>query len=341
MATNVRDLFGGGARSASSEVRKRFAQQQEQRDRASTILNPQEVAGDYDAGRLLMTTLGGQIRPLTRDDLRTFQASALALGKRFKGGITAKSVIEHSRAEDRERCNREIRVAVPVQHMGNDVHIVTNAGPSSDVTRHHVHVQFLNFEAAVASPTSAADAARAVVAGKIKFNCDCGRHRFWFRYLATIGHFNAGRGEQGFPKIRNPQLTGVACKHVLRVMQQLSAPMMRQYIEKMIATGRRAIEPKLQAVAKKDAEEMARQQLAQGHFKRAQVESAAEKRERLAAQRAIKAEVERVKAKMPKTPAQLAVARRKMENSARTLAASGLITQKQLAAMLAKIKGQG
>lgn len=341
MATNIRNLFSGGASGAAREVRQRFAEQAESLKRAQNLLSPDEVAGDYDAGRLLMTTLGGVIRPLSRDDLRTFQASASALGKRYRGGITAKTVIDHSLPIDRERSNRQIRVAVPTNHFGGDVHFVTNAGPDSDKTRHNVHVRFLDYEGAVASPSKASDAAKAVTAGKLRIQCDCDRWRFTFAYVATVGKYNAGRPQPNFPKIKNPTLDGVACKHLLRVMQQLSSAQVRQFVEKMIATGRRAVEPKMQAVAKKDAEEMARQQLAQGHFKRAQVESSSERRERLAAQRAVKAEVERVKAKMPKTPAQLAVARRKMEISARTLAASGLITQKQLAAMLAKIKGQG
>jgi hypothetical protein len=59
--------------------------------------------------------------------------------------------------------------------------------------------------------------------GPLKFECDCGRHRYWFRYIATIGGYNAGRPETGYPKIRNPKLFGVACKHVLRVMSDIES----------------------------------------------------------------------------------------------------------------------
>ena len=58
---------------------------------------------------------------------------------------------------------------------------------------------------------------------KLAFDCDCGRHRYWFRYISTIGNFNAGRKELGFPKIRNSNLLGVACKHVLRVMSEVES----------------------------------------------------------------------------------------------------------------------
>ena len=59
--------------------------------------------------------------------------------------------------------------------------------------------------------------------GGRKFDCSCDRHRYFLRYVATIGGFNAGRDETGFPKIRNPGLKGVACKHVLRVMAELES----------------------------------------------------------------------------------------------------------------------
>lgn len=99
------------------------------------------------------------------------------------------------------------------------MHFITNAGPNSDVARHHVHVQFLDFDAAVgASPNDPKKLGKLVTAGRLLFDCDCGRHTFWYRYIATIGKFNTGRPETGFPKIRNPKLMGVACKHVLRTM---------------------------------------------------------------------------------------------------------------------------
>lgn len=37
-------------------------------------------------------------------------------------------------------------------------------------------------------------------------------------YLNTVAGTVLGRKEGGFPKIRNPNMTGVACKHILRVM---------------------------------------------------------------------------------------------------------------------------
>lgn len=328
------------ARFAAREVRERFAAQIAQRQAARNILAPDEVAGEYDAGRLLSTTLGGVPRAITNDDLATFRRTAQALGKRFTGGITAKSVIDLSASEDRERSNMQIRVAVPVQRMGNDIHFVTNAGPHSDVVRHNVHIQLLNLDAAVASPSKAEELVKMVTSGKIRMNCDCDHFRYRLRYIATIGRYNAGVPETGYPKWTNPNLVGIACKHILRVVQQLQSPMVRAFVVKMIEVGRKSVAPKLVAVAKKDAVAMAHLQAKQANWKRNAVESATEKRLRLAQQRQVKEIAARTKRAMPKTPQQMATARRKFEQSARLLAAMGGITQKQLSEMLAKLGGR-
>lgn len=189
------------------------------RQAAETILQPNEVSGEYDAGRLLKTTLRGKMRSITREDIRTFQNNVHRLKKKFTGGITAQHVIDLALGSDKDRANKQINMAVPASVHGGRVHFITNAGPGSDVSRHHVHVDFLEFGAAVgASPNDPKKLGKMVATGKLAFDCDCGRHTFWYRYIATIGRYNAGRAETGYPKIRNPKLLGVACKHVLRTM---------------------------------------------------------------------------------------------------------------------------
>lgn len=323
---------------AANEAGNRYLADQEQRQGATNILRPEEVGGDYDAGRLLTTTLGGSFRQLTSEDLITFKRNAEALGKRYKGGITPKAVIDRSRPIDRDRANSEIRVAIPHQTKGSVVHFITNAGPKSEVTRHHVLVEFLNLDAATASPASAKEVVKMIVSGAVKFDCDCGRHRYWYRYIATVGRFNAGRAETGFPKIRNPELAGVACKHVLRTMQVLGTPLIKNYVEKMVERARGTFDKKLVKTTAKDARDLAAHQARQSGWKRSTVESSTEKRERLAAQRAIKATAERSNAAMKKVaPAKLELMKKKFAADARRLAAAGALTPKQLAAMLAKL----
>jgi hypothetical protein len=101
---------------------------------------------------------------------------------------------------------------------------MTNASKESKDDRHHVTVEFMGYPVAVSGPEkSAAKAALLMRRQNVRFDCDCGRHTYWYRYLATIGNYNAGRAESGYPKIRNPNLAGMACKHVLRVMTEIEA----------------------------------------------------------------------------------------------------------------------
>jgi hypothetical protein len=66
--------------------------------------------------------------------------------------------------------------------------------------------------------------------GKVKYECDCRRFKFWFRYINTVAGTVLGRKEGGYPKIRNPQLSGVACKHILRVMHYIKSSEGRHYL---------------------------------------------------------------------------------------------------------------
>lgn len=326
-------------RGANKEAQSRYLGDVARRERASNILNPNEVSGEYDAGRMLATTLGGQIRALTHEDLHAFRANVKAVGKKYRGGITAKTVVDLSLPGDRERANVQIRTAVPVQTREGRVHFITNAGPDSEVTRHHVHIELLNWSAAVSSPSKTAEMAKFLASGPLKFDCDCGRHAFWFRYIATVGRYNSGRNETGYPKIRNPKLVGVACKHVLRVMQQLGSPAVRIQLEKMIQKARGEVQRTSKVLTTKEAQEIADRQAKEANWKRNLVESSAERAQRLARANAIKATVKKSVTPSAKvSPAKVERARRDFEANAKKLAAMGLLSAKQLSAMLSKIK---
>jgi hypothetical protein len=324
-------------RGANKEAAGRYNSELQSRQNASRLLTPGEVSGDYDAGRLLSTTLGGEIRQLTHDDLRVFRQNVATLGKSFKGGVTAKTVVDMSLAVDRERANNEIRTAVPVQAMGGKIHFITNAGPNSKVSRHHIHVELMNFSAAVSSPGQPPDMVKLLTSGPLKFDCDCGRHTYWYRYIATVGRFNAGRDEPDFPKIRNPNLKGIACKHVLRVMQAITSPAIKQQIVKMIEQGR-AMNHKPQVLTKAEAEKIAKLQREREGWKRSKIETTGEKRQRLAQARAVQAVIKRSNSALAGLDARkVANAKKQFENNARKLMVMGVLTQKQVNIMLGKL----
>ncbi|WP_369326449.1 hypothetical protein AB6N01_19560 [Alcaligenes nematophilus] len=262
------DKWLGKVRGHVGEAKGRFDTDRREREAAGSapadkniILTEREVRGEWDASRVLFTTLGGQPRPITAEDLAAFRHNMRQAERRFKGGkgITARQVIDMASAtplryispgqprSDIDKARREITMGVPVSAINGTIRFLTNSGPDSKVSRHHVVVNLHEFEAAAAqlaatpndgkggkSPKQIANWLRKQ---KLSFDCDCERHRYFFRYVATIGGFAAGRKETGYPKIRNPKLVGVACKHVLRVMTELeSSNAVLAFLEKHLAS---------------------------------------------------------------------------------------------------------
>lgn len=206
----------------------------------SIILSKADVKGTYDSKRMLETTLDGQRRPITRKDLEAFEANIATAKEKFEGGITPQQVIDMSLREDIQRSNEQIHLAAVFSRKGSVFRFMTNASATSKVTRHYVDVEMLGYSSML---TGAKDPSVYVIkqnvsGGKVRFDCDCGRHRYWFRFIATKGKFNFGMREDGYPKIRNPHLVGIACKHVLRVMHQIQSGSGVQYIKKQIEKDR-------------------------------------------------------------------------------------------------------
>lgn len=260
----------GKVRGHVSEAKARFDADRREREAAGSapadkniILTEREVRGEWDASRVLFTTLGGQVRPITAEDLAAFRHNMKVAQHRFKGGggITARQVIDLASSaplgyvsnkpgqprSDIDKARREITMGVPVSALNGEIRFITNAGQDSKVTRRHVVVRLHAFETAAAQLAampidsrggkSLKQIANWMRKQKLSFDCDCERHRYFFRYVATIGGFAAGRKETGYPKIRNPQLMGVACKHVLRVMTELeSSNTVLRFLERHLAS---------------------------------------------------------------------------------------------------------
>lgn len=227
----------GNVRHSVKEARERLEADKRAREAAeraprSVILDPAMLSGrKWDAASVLHTTLGGVQRPITPDDLAAFRHNInLLQGRLGRGGITARQIIDLSDkylapgyGTDLKRAQREIHHAVPSHFNKGELRVITNAGGQTPhVTRHHVVVQFPAWDMAVIDVNRTPDeAARWLLAQPLKTDCDCGRWRFFFRFVATAAGWNAGRAEHGYPKIRNPNLVGVACKHVVRVMTEI------------------------------------------------------------------------------------------------------------------------
>lgn len=266
-------------RGAVSEVKSIQKADAASRLASSTILSQTDVQGTLEPSRALMTTIGGSPRAITSEDLRLFRSHIAAIerdAKKSVAGITPRNAISMSLPADIARAKEQIKTAVVHNAKNGVLHFVTNAGPDSDVTRHHVHVQLLSYPAAAASGSKEPmKMARWLRAQPVRFDCDCGRHRFWFRYIASIGRWAYGRLETGYPKIRNPRLNGVACKHVLRVLSELeSSAYVLDFIKRMVEAGQN-------------------DQLGKANIKAKQAEADAAAKKQLASKRAIKTEADR------------------------------------------------
>lgn len=193
---------------------------------------------------VMATTLGkdfgsqGLLRPIQYEDLVEFERKIISLEGKYRGGIKAETVINSSLATDRARASKEIGWAIPVSSRylpANEslvVSFTTAASGKYGANKHFVNVEFTQFKQYTThrlmrepNKKQAEQDAFLLRNSLLRFDCDCGRHTYWYRYIASVGKFAyigtnpLGRKETGFPKIRNPNLKGIACKHVLRTMQ--------------------------------------------------------------------------------------------------------------------------
>lgn len=196
----------------------------------------------------LYQTPPSQASKVEREWLAALARLSQERGTKFRKGTTAKDILKlavpippqtTSGSTDKKRANLEIKTAAPIAHKSGVVRFMTNAGPDSDRSRHYIIVDFINFEEIAASAIKSMFVAAEMQKSPLKISCSCGRWRFWLAYLATIGGYNSGHAETAFPKIRNPGLVGIACKHILRVTSNiLTTPSMAQYMMKMVEKAR-------------------------------------------------------------------------------------------------------
>lgn len=328
---------------AQAEARRVAKNDLESRLRATTILDPNDVAGEYDASRGLITTLGGTPRLITIDDLRQFQHLVRQLGKKFRGGITAKQVIDLSVPDRRSRAQNEIKLASPIASRHGSVRFQTNSGPKSHVARHYQTIEFLNWNAVLASPAPEEKIVSELIKGKIRITCSCEDWRYQgYRYMATAGKYLAStdRPESGLPKIKNPNLSGAACKHLIRVCAVIAqSPTFKQYAINMLRNARKTLEGKPAFVKKAEMQEFA-DKLKKENYRQRRIATTDEKRAERARWASSKP-VQDLKAKAAEKAKSKAtkIATNAVEANIKKLLSLGAISQAQADAMRAVMKG--
>lgn len=184
------------------------------------------------------------------EDLNAFEKSIKEIRNKFKRdvpGITYAQLIDACLKADVDRASNNvddgsgITSAVPVSLKHNVMNISVTASSISVHQHHRVRVRFEEWDRYVGDITEDSKDARSVTrslcAGRLSIDCDCGRHQYWFRFIATAGNFAvAPPKEYAFPKIRNPSLRGVACKHVIHALTRLQSVSWQMSVTKALQT---------------------------------------------------------------------------------------------------------
>lgn len=185
----------------------------------------------------------------TTDDLKGFEKSRTKARQKYNNsvpGITYAQLVASSQAIDIKRANNSvddgsgIKRAVPVSLKHNVINIRVEA---SDVSKHQHHMVKVRFEewdqlvdGAAEEDKGSVKLAKQLCSGRVSYDCDCGRHQYWYRYIATAGNFAlAPPKEYAYPKVKNPNLKGVACKHVIHSMTRLQSASWQLSIGKALA----------------------------------------------------------------------------------------------------------
>jgi len=172
----------------------------------------------------------------TPDDLKAFQKRRDVI-KRTLGhettGITYNQLIAHSLPIDVKRANNKVDDGSGISSaafvgMKNDTLVVSVTASRVSVHQHHrVEIKLEEWRDAQDNLTDDKKKNAKVIAnlcaGRVSVNCDCGRWQFWYRYVATVGNYALKPFEHVFPKIRNPKLAGVACKHIIHALTRLQS----------------------------------------------------------------------------------------------------------------------
>ncbi|MDT0178131.1 phage tail protein [Enterobacter sp. BRE11] len=173
----------------------------------------------------------------TKDDLKGFEKNRAGARQQFNSavpGITYAQLVAGSQQIDIKRANNRvddgsgIRRAVPTTLKHNVLTVSVEASAISVDKHHRVKFRFEEWDQLIEEISddekNAAKIAKRLCAGRVSFDCDCGRHQYWYRYIATAGNFAlAPPKEYAYPKEKNPNLKGVACKHVIHAFTRLQS----------------------------------------------------------------------------------------------------------------------
>lgn len=237
MATKDKNSVLQQLREFEREATDERGKAQKLRKDAIGLLTPALLRKHIRTGTDLVLAYGrkGYTVEFTVDDLKRFVEANTRAQKTFRQEVRGVPLLqlEKASAPDDVRRSRNVRSATLYKVKKNLLFfsVTGNSQP-----RYQVRVRLEDWDVALHSPyANALTAVRTVATGRISFDCSCGRHQYWYRYLSNIGGFDVNSPkEQDFPKIRNPGLKGCCCKHVLKVLRVLKSNTIHAFLAKEI-----------------------------------------------------------------------------------------------------------
>ena len=267
-----------------AQIRALLAQQRrdidEARRNAKRTLSPAQIREGIRKGRIspeMEAAIGKKAdgSSFTTDDLKSFQKARTDTAKRFgKKGITIDQLIAASRPDDVKRANGTfipkkeggwrgnlVRGAARLyQVRGDTLFFSVRASEESKKQLHQVKIRLQGWNDQLTNDRSSEKTAvKNALDGKVMIDCDCERHQFWYRYLAGVGGYAlTPPTEKDFPKVRNPDLTGACCKHVIAAFQVVRTPTYQAVITNQMKRQRQHVgfgdDKKIRELTKEDQE---------------------------------------------------------------------------------------
>lgn len=165
---------------------------------------------------------------------------------RYGKGISISKALRRSNKEDKQRSINELSIfylsgtPAPMfsfivkasgKHMFNEFGVKKN----HIAKKHKVNILF---------DTSNADYSMSplelIRSLPVKYECGCGRHTYYYRFIWTIGlKSSLGLQQTQYPLIRNKPLKGVLCKHGIKVMDSLWRGKHLKAFERFISKNKR------------------------------------------------------------------------------------------------------
>ncbi len=260
---------------SSSVIAKTIAQERRSqkvaRKAAVGTLNPDQMRrallkGEIDPFSAVLWGTNAKGNLFSLQDIQGFGDARKKVQKTFKPkqGAPIVQLLAASLHEDVQLSNQQIRNPNLFAINGGVLHFnVPSSGATPGAPPYYgVRIRLDEWNDQLINTTDYKESVRAALRGHVSIDCTCGRYQYWFRYVATAAKVALTPFEKDFPKIRNPKLLGMCCKHQLKTLKTLLSPTVAKFLENKMSKQATAVgfagESKHQTLSQKEMAQVAK-----------------------------------------------------------------------------------